>query len=351
MTAGIFVGLDSGGTRTDGQIVAVGPDGREEERAFGSTASLAGALEPLHLAEVLKRVLQFLPGHLRAVNDNVSPNAELPVFLWVGCAAFTPWTRRHFEAALNTAPQQVGVAADVSGAANDGVSLLLGSESDGIVVAGTGSTVLIKSSDGPIKQTGGHEWVACDHGAGFWIGLQGIRAAYQDFEDRVDDSIVLARLREVYGIDENDDAALKSQLRQFAIASPGMKKNIAAFCRYVFDAAERDDEAARRIVNDAAASLGKLTAQAIARGIKIDKLNGPLKLAQCGSLFRSDFYRSRFQDVIRSELRPELYDRIRWEHYLTGKAACVALAQRLADPIDPIHALPSDEFEPVIVPR
>ena len=50
-----------------------------------------------------------------------------------------------------------------------------------------------------------------DYGGGFWIGLKAIRQAYRDYESGVD-SVLLQRLRQVYGIRPDDHHGLIAKL-------------------------------------------------------------------------------------------------------------------------------------------
>ena len=342
-----FLGVDSGGTRTDGRLGVVGPSGALHNYTYASNASLSGAIELKAIPDVLARVLSNLPARLQRLKTELSLT-DIAIHIWIGAAGFTPWTRSEFESAVMGIPEKLDLHVAAIGVANDAVSLLLGSGAQGVIIAGTGSSVLVRSSDGPIKQSGGHEWVACDNGSGFWIGLCGIRAAFRDFEDCNGDSMLLPRLREAYGISEDDDTDLIATIRRMAIANRVMKKNIAHFARFVCEAAERGDETAQDLVKSAAEDLADLTAQAIRRSIKFDRHTGLLKFALCGSLLGNRSYRSSFEGQIKTRLGSELYERIEWLPQLTGTNACFTLAEHLAKPNDPIDALPDDQFQPVI---
>jgi N-acetylglucosamine kinase-like BadF-type ATPase len=69
------------------------------------------------------------------------------IYLWISAAGYTEWTRSDLIRAMEDALPAVGEVRAM-GCANDGISALLGSRADGIVVAGTGSTAIIRSKAG-----------------------------------------------------------------------------------------------------------------------------------------------------------------------------------------------------------
>jgi N-acetylglucosamine kinase-like BadF-type ATPase len=227
-----------------------------------------------------------------------------------------------------------------AGAANDAVSLLLGLDADGIIVAGTGSIVIIRSRDGGLYQVGGQEWVACDDGSGFWIGLRSIRQAYRDLEAGVD-SVLLQRLRQLYGIRPDDDRRLIARLRDLSIADSNMKKEIARFAASVCAAAERGDAAAQNIVKAEAEELADVTAGALRRRYSLSELNAGVGLVQCGSVLGNEFYRASFEAQLEMRLRSGVDQRaeLRWRRVTTADEAAINLARSLRDSTEGMLAL------------
>ena len=344
MTAGVYVGVDSGGTRTNVEIVIESEDGQCRRTTYESGDSLSGALEYGLIPKVLGRVLAPLSVHI----DELT-NEDVPTYVWISAAGYTPWTREEF----NTAIFEVGPALHgqivAIGAANDAVSLLLGSGADGIIIAGTGSSVIVRPSDGTMYQAGGHEWVACDYGSGFWIALDAIRRAFRDYESGTE-SVLLHRLRESYGIRGNDHRALISKMRDLAVADPNMKGEIARFTASVCGAAERGDLSSQNLVKAAAEDLADVASVAVRRRFTADELSQGIRLVECGSLLNNVFYRSAFEAQIEMRLRSgfEKQVAITWDRALTGSASCVSLARRLTAPHLDIIRLPV-EFRPSVI--
>ncbi|MCF6389366.1 hypothetical protein L2K20_20530 [Mycobacterium sp. MBM] len=344
LSAAVYVGVDSGGTRTNVEIVAENADGQIRRATYESGDSLSGALEHSLIPKVLGRVLGPLSVHI----DDLTTE-EVPTYVWISAAGYTPWTRDEF----NTAIVEVGPAlygrVMAIGAANDAVSLLLGSGAEGIIIAGTGSSVIVRPADGSMYQAGGHEWVACDYGSGFWIGLEAIRRAFRDYEAGTE-SVLLHRLQEAYGVRNNDHRALISKMRDLAIADPNMKGEIARFTASVCGAAERGDLSSQNLVKAAAEDLADVAAVAVRRRFTADELAGGIRLVQCGSLLNNVFYRSAFESQIEMRLRVgfEKQVAITWDRALTGTESCVNMARKLTVSQLDIMRLPV-EFRPSII--
>ena len=58
------------------------------------------------------------------------------------------------------------------------------------IIAGAGSVAMARQASGDVIVSGGDEWVVADAGSAFWIGIQGIRAAYQAMEGGPDTALV-----------------------------------------------------------------------------------------------------------------------------------------------------------------
>jgi N-acetylglucosamine kinase-like BadF-type ATPase len=326
MSPSVYVGVDSGGTRTNVDVVAFGgPDGTHST-TYEVGESLSGALAPDQVPAVLRRILAPLPIKLDELGL-----ADFVVYAWVSAAGYTPSTRDDYIYALtDIIPTIGGGRISAVGVANDAVSVLLGSHADGIVIAGTGSSVILRTPDRVLYQSGGHEWVACDYGSGVWIGLRAIRQAYRDFESG-DDSVILERLREVYGLRPNDDRALIAKLRDLAIGDPNMKREIARFAASVCAAAERGDHGAQNIVKAEAEDLADNMAGSLRRKFTVEQLGAGLKIVQCGSLLANPFYRSSFEGQLDMRLLSGIDHRaeIEWERMVTGGPAAVQLAKEV----------------------
>jgi N-acetylglucosamine kinase-like BadF-type ATPase len=325
MSQNTYVGIDSGGTRTNVAILVEGSDG-DRSATYESGDSLSGSLSPSSMSSTLRRMMAQLPRRLEDLGVSSSD-----IYLWISAAGYTEWTRNDLIRAMEDAVPTIGSIRAV-GCANDGISVLLGSRADGIVIAGTGSTAIVRSKEGDLFQAGGHEWVACDHGSGFWIGLSAIRAAYRDFESGTD-SVLLQRFRQVYGIRSDNSRAFIAKLRDLAIADSNMKKEIARLAASVCDAAVRGDPAAQDIVKQHSEELADVSATLVRRQFSRSDLAAGIVIIEVGGLLSNELYRSSFEAQLELRLRSGLSERpaVTWNHVVTATSACVQLARDLKE--------------------
>ena len=340
----VLVGIDSGGTRTNVEVLVESENG-VEHKTYETTDSLSGTLAPDLIPEVLRKIFAPLEMHIEELNA-----VGLPVFAWFSAAGFSPWTRDDYAIGLDElVPDYLVGSLKTLGAANDAVSLLLGSGSDGVVIAGTGSNIMLQSKDGEIHQSGGHDWVACDYGSGFWIALRSIRQAYRDHEAG-QESVLLHRFEEVYGIDPDDRRSLIAKLRDLSVSDRSMKKEIAKFAANVCAAAERGDAGAQNIVKAEAEDLADIMAGSLRRNFSSEELTQGIVLVQGGSVLDNDFYRVAFETQLDMRLRlgEDRNAQIEWQRVTTVGEAAINLARAIST--DPTPLLKVDRsFRPAVV--
>lgn len=322
-----LIAVDSGGTRTSIAVQLAEHEAPVYTRQLD--VILDGTLDPYQYPSVLREILASLEPFW-AENDL----ADAPAAIFISAAGFAAPTRLDFHSSLGEVlPHMLGGSLQVAGAANDAVSLLLGYEADGVVIAGTGSNVVVRGSDGAVHQIGGDDWVAGDFGSGFWIGLRAIRQASRDLEAGID-SNVLAAFREIYGINRrhNFEASMSAKFLELAIADANMKAEIARFASRICQAASDRIVEAQDIVKQEAEDLADSTATALQRRFSTDRLAAGLVLVQSGSLLTNDFYRSAYENQLRlrlGSLGPDSPS-ISWVNTRTGIDAALRLAGRLA---------------------
>lgn len=325
----LTVGVDTGGTRT---TVSVRERGVEEPlHTYQTIDALSGSLPSHCYPDTLRKILAQLDGRWMTL---APPDAEVAVF--VSSAGFAPSTQPLFsDAFADVLPSVLGGQVQVCAAANDTVSLLLGCRADVAVIAGTGSNVMARKRDGKIKQIAGHGWAACDYGAGFWIGLRGIRESYKNFEHG-EDTAILQRLYETYTVRGHSsimrEKALIARLREFSVSDENMKPEIAKFAYAMCEAATRGDLVAQDIVKSEAEALADMTAVLMRRSFSTFELSGEIEALLCGGLFKSEFYRSAFETQVDLRLgRPASGEERSWTRVETGVEASLAIAERLFD--------------------
>jgi N-acetylglucosamine kinase-like BadF-type ATPase len=129
-----------------------------------------------------------------------------------------------------------------------------------LLIAGTGSIAIGRRPDGAMIRVGGWGATFGDEGSGFWMGREAVRAAlqaadrneYPDFVSGIARSLGLKSISEVVSL--------------WASGRIGPAQ-IAALATSIIE--QRDEEPARRIVNDAAGHLRALT-QAAEKKVALD---------------------------------------------------------------------------------
>lgn len=344
LETGVFVAVDSGGTRTNVDMRVGTPDDPPAPLCtYEVSETLSGALPIKDIPQALRKILAPMESRLDDVED-------MPLYIWISATGYSPFTRDDYLYALEDAKVDIlGSRTALVGVANDATTVLLGSRADAIVIAGTGSNVMLRSANGEIHQAGGEEWVACDYGSGFWIGLRGLRDAYRDFENGRD-SVLLQRFNEQYGLESGDARAIKAKVRHLAIGDKDMKKEIARFAAYVCAAAERGDKRAQDIVKAEAEDLADVTAGSLRRVFTRLELSSGVSVVQVGALLKNNFYKGSFETQLRMRLLTESEHEAAMDLQPvdTATEATLQLAQDLAS--QPDQYLTIDRaFRPIVL--
>lgn len=338
----LLIAIDSGGTRTNSELRCEGD--RELIRRFEAGVALSGYLENRLIADVLRKILTPIEAFWRQEKLQ-----DLPITLFIASAGFAEISREHYLEVVDTVIREsfegmVGLV----GIANDAVSLLLGHDADVVVVAGTGSSVLVKSGDGTVHQSGGYDWVAADQGAGFWIGMDAVRQVAEDFES-MEQSVLLDRFCEQYGIEQGNESQIIGRFRSLSVADSNMKADIARFSSSVCSAAELGDVDAQNIVKNQSEDLADLTARAIRRRSDRAKASSGLRLVECGGVLANEFYRASFESQVQMRLLSGADGGITLNlmRVANGIEAAMELARTLTERVDYCLAMPR-KFRPVV---
>lgn len=338
----LLIAIDSGGTRTNSELRLDGD--RELVRRFEAGVALSGYLENSKIVDLLRQILAPIEAFWRQENLH-----GIPITIFMSTAGFAEITREHYLDAVDTVVRAAfDGEVELVGIANDAVTLLLGHAADIVVVAGTGSSVLVKSSDETIYQSGGHDWVAADQGAGFWIGMNAIRQVAQDFES-MEQSVLMGRFCEQYALELGNERQIIGRFRSLAVADSNMKADIARFSSSVCAAAELGDIDAQNIVKGQSEELADLTARAIRRRFDRSKVASGLSIIECGGVLANDFYRSTFEAQVHMRLLSGSDGGIalNWMRVSNGIEASILMAQSLHEKVNDLLAL-SRGFRPIV---
>ena len=97
MTQNAYIGLDSGGTRTNVIIRVEGADGVRTTH-YESTDSLSGSLDPALMSTTLQKIILSLPAKLEDLDASRSD-----LYIWISAAGYTERTRTHMIQAMRHA--------------------------------------------------------------------------------------------------------------------------------------------------------------------------------------------------------------------------------------------------------
>ena len=331
--------VDSGGTHTHLRLVL--PDGKARP-VPEIEKSLTGNRTDAELTAVLTSLF--------AAVRSVTRDAETA--MWINSAGYSSATRERFERLLRETSQgfvgQVGIS-------NDAVGLLLAHEPQVVVViAGTGSVAKARHRSGEVITRGGSEWVASDAGSAFWIGLTGIRAAYDALEGGPETALLSCLAEQYSPLDPTRGSvkSLRSSVGEIAraLASLGTdtKPTIASFARQVTRQAELGDEEAQRIVRAAVDELAAAAARVYRElATKAAPEPVPPRFLLTGSVaYRSPFFSQAFQaalDQFLFDVHEVGGQRLSIDVRLNGVDEAVSLARQLANG----EAVPTlDELHP-----
>lgn len=324
-----LVGVDSGGTHTNIRIVA--PDGTKKAVAE-IDRSLTSNRSNAELREIARDIFSEIHGH--TVGD--------PACIWIGAAGYAASSKHRLEDLIAASITDLNVRVGIS---NDAVALLLAHSSELVVIiAGTGSVAMARNPLGQVITRGGDEWVVADYGSAFWLGLNGIRAAYHALEGGSDTAMVNSLVEHFSPLkDNNGKRDTRTVVREIARRLAGLgtdtKPTIASFAPEVTRQAELGDDAAQKIVRKGADELAG-AATRVYRELAA-QAEGRLVLPRfllTGSLgHRSPFYLEVFRaslDQFLFDVRESTGHQIEFEHRLNGLSETLTLAGYLAEGMD-----------------
>jgi glucosamine kinase len=320
-----LVGVDSGGTRTNIRILA--PDGTQKPLAE-INRSLSSNRSDNELREISREIFSAI----------FSVTVGDPACVWISAAGYAAASKHRLEPLVADAIVDLNMRVGMS---NDAVVMLLAHSSELVVIiAGTGSVAMARDPAGQVITRGGDEWVVADYGSAFWLGLDGIRAAYRALEGGPETGMLNCLIEHFSRLKDNAHkrevrVVVREVARRLASHGTETKPTIASFAPEVTRQAELGDDEAQKIVRKAVEELAdaanrvyrELAAQAEGRNV------APRFLLSGSVGYRSTFY----FEALRARLDEKLYgvrertgQQIELVRQLNGLSEAVTLAERLA---------------------
>lgn len=332
-----LVGVDSGGTHTNIQILT--PDGTKKT-VPEIDRSLTSNRSNTELREVSGEILSVIQSY--TMGD--------PACVWINAAGYSAASKLRLEQLLAAAIVNLNVRV---GMANDGVSLLLAHDPELVaIIAGTGSVAMARDPAGEVMTRGGDEWVVADYGSAFWLGLNGIRAAYHALEGGPDTAMLNALLEHFSPLKDNDAkrdtrVVVREIARRLASLGTDTKPTIASFAPEVTRQAELGDDEAQKVVRQAVDDLAGAAAR-VYRQLDAqaeERIVAARFLLSGGVGYRSPFYFEAFRaslDQFLFDVRGSTGRPIELRCQLNGLSEALTLAGYLAEgksipPLDDQH--------------
>ncbi len=235
------IGVDAGGTKTT-VLVANG------DRIIARATGAPGAVRPGRALQAASRITAAVR---HALTDAGLLHGDVLVVGAAGVGRDPERTElREFLRGERLA-QKVIVTGDLDIA----LEAAFGAEPGIVLVSGTGSVAVGRTPDGVLHRAGGYGWQMGDEGSGYAIGRAALLAVGQARDGRGASTLLTELVLTRGPVKEFDDL-----VRWSTTAEPG---EVAALAILVFEAAERNDAAARGIVAEAAVSLAAMAASLV----------------------------------------------------------------------------------------
>lgn len=280
----LYLGLDVGGTKTAAMLA--------DDTAILATAE-AGSIKTLRVpeAEAMRNLTTVIAALEAASGRTLRGNVVRTCVGTSGVSA--PGVRAWMRAAF---AEQVGGEFLLVGDEVIGLDAALPGERGVLVIAGTGSNIVSRATDGRMAHSGGWGPALADEGSGHWIGTESLRACFRaidqsapssadvvlpdraaPYADRADLPPLLVRFLDLLGLGTSDDMI-------GAANAPGF--HTAALVPAVVAAAQANDPIALHTLQRAGYDLAQLVHAAIRKAatFEIDANLPPPEVAFVGGI-------------------------------------------------------------------
>lgn len=164
------------------------------------------------------------------------------------------------------------------------------------MICGTGASAFGINAAGQRHKALGWDYILGDQGSGYWIGLEGIRAAIKAWDGRLDNTLLLDALVDEYNLADPQDMLLVAHEEEFE------KPDFARFAKRVSACAADGDLVAKDILRRAGEELGQ-SACAIIR--RLDMIGGSFKVGLIGGAWRAGPELTDTFEALVHELAPQ----------------------------------------------
>ncbi len=235
-TESYYLGVDGGGSKT--LAIVVDAQGRERGRGLAGSANYA--------AVGLDQALHNIRDAVMRATSEVSCSLPLAK-AWLGLAGID---RPSDVTLLSSYLQELATFVLIT---NDAELLLSALNKDAglVLIVGTGSIALARTQDGTVTRVGGWGHILGDEGSGYDIGRRGLQAVVRAADGRGEDTFLLNLILQRWQLRTVEDLI-------GVVYTADNKARIAQVAAYVTEAAQRGDQVALKIIEQAADELALL---------------------------------------------------------------------------------------------
>jgi N-acetylglucosamine kinase-like BadF-type ATPase len=280
------IGIDGGGTSTVARLANLGGEVIKHVTGGASNLQTAG---PDKCASILHSIVTRI-----CRKAEVNPSSVAMVVYGTAGAGRKP-DRDAFYAAirrkwknLKSRPSGVHIVGD----ADIALEAAFGGDPGIIIIAGTGSIIYGRDTDGEIRRSGGWGPIIGDPGSGTALGLKALKILADAFDGCVKAPSLRALAAAHFGIDSPETLIAKVYKE---------KVHASKLAPLVFDAVSRKERIARRIVEENAREL----VQMLACGLKKFHFKSSVPVSYVGGLLLSGTVYPRMVTKYIKQLIPE----------------------------------------------
>ncbi len=279
--------IDGGGTKTLAVLVSQADPTKEFGRGFSGTTNL-NAVAP---ETVVDRVVEA--GKAAANGRPIEVVSAQLCFAGAGNKENTEKLQREIKGRVATSDDKVKILTDAELLLNAHPQVGDSSALDVAVIAGTGSITVARNKEGGLERTGGFGPLLGDLGAGYKIGLLGIKAVTEDLDSGSADN-KKTTMTSTFMQDHNLKAKADVVPFLYGKDATEQKAAISDCSKLVFDAAASGDAVAAGILAKASADLGEEVAMLCKR---LNATNCRLAVGG-GVLVKQPEYRKQVVDAV-----------------------------------------------------
>jgi len=269
MTDNVYViGVDGGGTSTVARLADLKGNVISESKAGPSNLSTSG---PEKCAETLTGAITDATSQASVSLGTV----RIVVYGTAGAGRRSDQKRLHdaVQSRWAVLPEKPG-SLYVVGDADIALESAHGGEPGIIIIAGTGSIIYGRDTDGTIKRCGGWGPVIGDPGSGTAIGLRALRYAAKTLDGCIEASFLMQLIAENTGITSQESLINKVYKEKYQLSE---------IAPLVFQAANKGDQNALDIIHESAQELVDL----LRCGAKKFSFTGIIPVSYIGGILQS----------------------------------------------------------------